>query len=309
MITSHTPVLIAEMLHYLSPHDGEHILDCTFGGGGYSKAILHSCNCRVTGVDQDQTVEPYADEIARKYASKFQFINSSFAESCKYLQGLKFDGIVMDLGVSSMQLDCGERGFSFTHDGPLDMRMNATGITAADFINNADEEEIANVIYRYGEETAARKIARKIVAERRISPILTTSKLAAIVRSCLGFRKGKIDPATKSFQAIRIHINDELGQLERFLSRVADMLITGGRLVIVSFHSLEDSMVKNFFKANAAKVIARSKYAKEPVQLEAGKWLKVLTKKPVSPARQEVQLNPRSRSAKLRAAVKISEGN
>lgn len=301
----HSPVMINEMLEYLAPRDGENFLDATFGAGGYSRAILNYCKCRVISLDQDPTVIKYVDDIQNQYKDRFTFLQSSFARVFDKLHNMKFDGVVMDLGVSSMQLDSGERGFSFAKDGPLDMRMSSNGMSAADFVNSASEEEIANIIYQYGDEVFSRKIARKILEERRKEPILTTMRLANIVRSSILARRGKIDPATKTFQAIRIYVNDELGELTRFLSKVKQILSPNGRLVIVSFHSLEDRIIKNFFKENSQKNVAQSKYSKEKQIIEPGKWLKIITKKAITPSKGEIADNPRSRSAKLRAAVKI----
>ena len=304
---AHTSVLIQEVLNYLRPKAGEKFLDCTFGAGGYSKSILNSCECEVLGVDRDPTVEVFASDLKEKYKQRFSFIQADFGSIAAQLKGSQFDGIVLDLGVSSMQIDNADRGFSFMHDGPLDMRMSKSGMSASEFINQATEQVIADVIYKYGDETASRKIANRIVLERSIEPILTTERLAKIVRGAIGFRKSKIDLATKTFQAIRIFINNELEQLEYFLEKVASILAPGGRLVIVSFHSLEDSIVKHFFKENSLKVVAQSKYAKKAPPIEAGKWLKIITKKPVSPSDQELKTNVRARSAKLRAAVKIED--
>ena len=302
---SHTPVMLNEVLKLLAPQNGEKFLDCTFGAGGFSKAILDYCPCYVTALDKDPNVITIAQELTAKYKDRFNFIHTSFLGSINKLKPTQFDGIVMDLGVSSMQLDDGERGFSFTNDGPLDMRMSSSGITAADFINNATEHEIADVIYKYGEEKSSRKIAKKIVAERQVEEINTTGRLASIVRSCIGFRKGKIDSATKTFQGIRIYINNELGELEQFLSYINYILGPNGRLVILSFHSLEDRIVKSFLKKNSAPVEARSKYAKDFQHSDLSKWLKILTKKPLSPSLVEIKSNPRARSAKLRAAIKV----
>jgi 16S rRNA (cytosine1402-N4)-methyltransferase len=306
-IQSHVPVMLREVLNYLKPVDGDIILDCTFGAGGYSTAILEMSDCKIIGVDQDPTVESFVKQLKNKYQNRFDFINSNFAEIFSKLSDSKFNGIVMDLGVSSMQLDSAERGFSFSHDGPLDMRMNNSGTSAAEFINSVDEKELADIIYKYGDEVQSRRIAKKIVLERTVEPILTTHRLAQIVRSAIGFRKGKIDSSTKTFQAIRIYINNELGQLENFLEKISSILLPGGRLVFVSFHSLEDSLIKHFLKNNSSKTVTQSKYSKKQIELEEGKWLKILTKKPISPADDELRLNPRSRSAKLRAAIKIEE--
>ena len=306
---SHSSVLLKEVLHFLAPKKGEKFLDCTFGAGGYSRAILDNCDCKVVGVDRDPTVKFFVDNLKDKYKHHFDFIQADFGSLTDRLAGVKFDGIVLDLGVSSMQLDNADRGFSFMYDGPLDMRMSTTGMSAAEFVNQASEQKIADVIYKYGEETASRKIASRIVLERNLEAIATTERLAKIVRSAIGFRKSKIDLATKTFQAIRIFINNELEQLENFLEKVSSILSPGGRLVVVSFHSLEDSIVKHFFKENSSKIVAQSKYARRIPDADPEKWLKILTKKPVSPSEQELRANIRARSAKLRAAVKIEEKN
>ncbi len=304
----HTPVMLNEVKEILCLKDGKTYLDCTFGSGGYSKMILNFCNCQLVAIDRDPNVKIYANQLINDYPSRGRFIHTDFAESFSKLGSLKFDGIVMDLGASSMQFDHGDRGFSFTHDGPLDMRMSGTGDSAADFINNADAQEIADVIYKYSNEFYSRVIANKIIEYRKLEPITNTKRLADIVRSSIGFRKGKIDSATKTFQALRIHINDELGQLQRFLDNSKNILAPNGRIVVVSFHSLEDRIVKNFLKANSAKSVARSKYARKVLSQENSKeWLTILTKKPLFPSRREVMLNPRARSAKLRAGQKVDD--
>lgn len=301
----HKPVMLSEVKDLLRLKDNGNYLDCTFGFGGYSRMILENSTGNLVAIDRDPNVKVYADQLIKEYPNRLKFIQIDFARSISELMGRKFDGIVMDLGVSSMQLDSGDRGFSFTYDGPLDMRMSSEGYSAADFINDADEKEIADIIYQYGDETYSRRIAKKIVEERQLALITNTSRLANIVRGCLGFRKGKIDPATKTFQALRIYVNDELGQLERFLDNCKNLLSPEGRLIIVSFHSLEDRIVKNFFKVNSAKLAARSKYSKKLEQQNNNEWLKVLTKRPLAPSSKEIAANPRSRSAKLRAAESI----
>ncbi|EEC02073.1 MULTISPECIES: 16S rRNA (cytosine(1402)-N(4))-methyltransferase RsmH [spotted fever group] len=307
MIQSHVSVMLNEMLEALSPKDGESYLDCTFGAGGYSKAILESYDCYITALDRDPNVIKRAEEIKQNYGERFDFIETNFADSFTKLKKKKFDGIVLDLGVSSMQLDIADRGFSFLHDGPLDMRMSGQGLNAEEFVNTAEEKELADVIYKYGDESFSRRIARRIVEYRKTARIDSTDKLAEIVRNSIGFRKGKIDPATKTFQAIRIYINDELGELERFLANVKNILKKDGRLVVVSFHSLEDRIVKNFFKENSEKPVARSKYAKDDMAIDPDKWLKIITNKALAPSDKEVGLNIRARSAKLRAAKAIYE--
>jgi len=301
----HSPVLLDEVLEYIDPQDRKHYLDCTFGAGGYTKAILKKADCFVTALDRDPTTLVFANEIQEEFVGRFEFVQTNFASAKDKLEGKQFDGIVLDLGISSMQVDSAERGFSFMRDGDLDMRMGLDGISASEFIENASEEEIANVIYKYGEEVQSRHIAKAIVEARKESPIDTTFKLADIVRSSMHYRKGKIDPSTKTFQAIRIHINKELESLERFLESLKDMLKAGGRILVVSFHSLEDSIVKSFFKEYSAKKVARSKYAKDVADYDDDKWLKIITKKPVTPSRSEVLRNPRSRSSRLRVAEKM----
>lgn len=301
----HIPVMLNEMLKFLAPKASESYLDCTFGAGGYSEAILKNCDCYVTALDRDPNVIKKAEEIKQHYKDRFYFVETNFANCFAKLGSKKFDGIVLDLGVSSMQLDIPNRGFSFLHDGPLDMRMSGQGRSAEEFINTVEEKELANIIYKYGDETFFRKIAKKIVEARKEAKIDNTRKLADIVRSCIGFKKGKIDPATKTFQAIRIYINDELGELKKFLANIKNILKKDGRLVIVSFHSLEDRIVKNFFKENSEKPIARSKYANDYIILNPDKWLKIITNKAEVPSDKEVTFNVRARSAKLRAAKKI----
>ncbi|ABV75153.1 S-adenosyl-methyltransferase MraW [Rickettsia akari str. Hartford] len=305
MLQTHIPVMLSEVLKVLDPKGGEFYLDCTFGAGGYSKAILESCDCYVVALDRDPNVIKKAEEIKQNYVERFDFIATNFADSFAKLKEKQFDGIVLDLGVSSMQLDVADRGFSFLHDGPLDMRMSGQGFSAEEFVNTLEEKEIADIIYKYGNESFSRRIAKSIVEYRKTARIDSTGKLAEIVRSSIGFRKGKIDPATKTFQAIRIYINDELGELERFLMNVKNILKKDGRLVVVSFHSLEDMIIKNFFKENSEKPVARSKYAKDDIIIDPNKWLRIITNKALAPSDKEIRLNIRARSAKLRTAKKI----
>ena len=304
--TPHYPVLISEIIQNLKPENNKRYLDCTFGAGGYTQAILANSDCSVTAIDQDPNVLKYAKNLQTIYKKRFEFIEGNFANAKELLNGNQYDGIVLDLGVSSMQLDEGERGFSFMRDGELDMRMNNTsGYSAADFIANASEAEIADVIYKYGEEVQSRQIAKRIVEERQKEPIISTLKLAETIRSAMHYRKAKIDPATKTFQAIRIYVNKELESLELFLNSLSELLKPGARILIVSFHSLEDTIVKSFFKDHSAKKIARSKYSKNPENTDVTKWLRVITKKPILPTNGEIKENHRSRSARLRVAEKI----
>lgn len=301
----HRSVLLNEVIEYLSIKDGGRYLDCTFGAGGYTRAILSKGDCYVTAIDQDPIVIKFVNDLSLDYGDRFNFIQTNFSEVASRLQGKNFDGVVLDLGISSMQVDQAARGFSFMQDGPLDMRMSVTGMSAAEFLETASEQEIAGIIYKYGGEVQSRVIAKNIVYYRQTDRIDTTLKLAKIVRQSKHYRSEKIDPATKTFQAIRIYINDELGALERFLANAEGLLVPGGRIIAISFHSLEDSIVKNFFKESSVKKIAKSKYSKEINNFPEGKWLQIITKKPLVPSRAEVQENPRSRSAKLRVAEKI----
>lgn len=301
----HIPVMLQEALDALSPKDGGIYVDGTFGAGGYSKAILEKGALKVIAIDRDPSVKKYAEALAKEYPGRIELHLSNFADSINILNGNKVDGIVLDLGVSSMQLDKAERGFSFMRDSSLDMRMSSNGDTAADFVNSADEEEIANVIYEYGDERASRKIARFIVEERQISPITTTLRLAEIVRRAVGYRNSKIDAATKTFQAIRIFVNDEMGALERFLENAQYLLKDGGKLVIITFHSLEDRIVKRYIKERTEKRVARSKYDTKEIVSSAP--YKLIMQKALKPTNAEISTNYRARSAKLRAVMKTGE--
>lgn len=308
--SGHCPVLLGEVLEHVAHKIRGEYLDCTFGAGGYTKAFLNiNDDIKVTSLDQDPTVRKFADDIKNEFKDRFEFIQSNFANAKELLSGKKFDVIVLDLGISSMQVDTADRGFSFMHNGPLDMRMSNEGISAHEWISKASEQEIADVIYKYGEEVQSRAIARSIVEHRLKNEIDTTLKLAEIVRNAMHYRHGKIDPATKTFQAIRIFINKELYALEKILSDLRDLLNDEGIVAIVSFHSLEDSVVKNFFKCNSAKKISKSKYAKDLDVFNENEWLKIITKKPITPTPIEVRQNIRSRSAKLRIAQKIGGRN
>jgi 16S rRNA (cytosine1402-N4)-methyltransferase len=312
-ILDHNPVMLEEVMAKLAPKAGELHLDCTFGAGGYTKSILNA-GAAVVSIDRDPSAKKYADLLKDQFPDHFTFVNTTFANTSNYFDKNRlFDGIVLDLGVSSMQLDQAARGFSFMHAGILDMRMGQDGKSAKDFVNNAPEEEIARVIYEYGDEVASRKIARSIVAVREKEEICTTTHLAEIVRKAIGHRPGKIDTATKAFQAIRIWVNDEMEEIEAFLAKASSMLNIGGRLVIVTFHSLEDKIAKEYLTKNSAKKVAKSKYAHlSPSHVAVSENFsvyKLLDKKPLVPTNLEVRQNPRSRSAKLRSAIKIAEAS
>jgi 16S rRNA (cytosine1402-N4)-methyltransferase len=297
----HVPVLIDEVIASLRIQSGETHVDGTFGAGGYTRALLGEGAGRVIAFDRD----PQAIEEGRSLVpdSRLILIHDRFSRMDDVLEerGLApVDGVALDIGVSSMQLDRADRGFSFANDGPLDMRMSQAGMSAADFLNNAEESEIARVIKDYGEEPRARSVARAIVAAR---PLTRTAELAAVVRKALGHHKGmKTDPATRTFQAIRIHLNAELEELEAGLRAAERVLRPGGRLAVVTFHSLEDRIVKQFLKSRSGATPGGSRHLPEVKRGPKPSFEKVA--KPVSPGEAELQRNPRARSARLRTAVR-----
>lgn len=308
--SEHFSVMLPEVLQYLSPKDGEVYVDMTFGRGGYSRAILEAADCTVYGIDRDTNVKQYADELTEKFGDKFQFLSGNFSAIKELLaqKGVnKVDGVVFDLGVSSMQLDQAERGFSFMRDGPLDMRMGDQGIDAAYVVNTTEEKELADIIYKYGDERKSRRIAKAIVEARKEQEITTTLELAEIVQKVVRRAKDGINPATRTFQAIRIYINDELGEVERALHQVKDVLDVGGRVVVVSFHSLEDRIVKNYLKEEAGRMPSVSRHV--PINhMEVQKSsFKLLSNKTIKPSSDEVRYNVRSRSARMRAAVRLED--
>lgn len=309
----HQPVLLKEMLENLDPKNGETYIDGTFGAGGYTSAILASANCKVYAFDRDRSVKRFVDPVREKFGNRFVFIQSRFADMAEKMAELginKVDGIVLDLGVSSMQLDEEERGFSFNSSHRLDMRMDTTsGASAYEVVNQMKEEELAEIIKEFGEENRAKIIAKKIVNSRQKKPIETASELAEIVRGVYGHKKtGKIDPATKTFQAIRIFVNDELGELRKVLECAKTLLSKGGRLVVVSFHSLEDSYVKSFLRAESGYNRNLSRYNPliflEEQKKEQSEFI-LKHSGAVKPSDEEIENNPRSRSARLRAAIKV----
>jgi 16S rRNA (cytosine1402-N4)-methyltransferase len=303
--SQHIPVLLDEVIHALAITPGSEIVDGTFGAGGYSQEIL-ACGARVYAFDRDPDACAAGAALAGRSGGQLVIHSARFSEMDKVLAAAgvhKVDGVVLDIGVSSMQLDQAERGFSFQGDGPLDMRMSREGESAADFVNGADEAEIADVIYRYAEERQSRRIARAIVHAR---PLTTTGELAAVVRKALGYRPGAPkDPATRTFQAIRIHINGELDELIAGLDAAERILKPGGRLVVVSFHSLEDRIVKNFLRERGGATPAASRHM--PL---AGKARPPSFQKPakaVRPSDAELARNPRARSATLRMAIRTGD--
>ena len=302
----HISVLGREAIAWLAPRAGGIYVDATFGAGGYSRALLETSGTRVIGIDRDRTAIAGGFDLVAQADGRLTLVEDRFshlAEVCA-AQGVDaVDGVVMDIGVSSMQLDQAERGFSFRLDGPLDMRMSQHGPSAADVIAAASEADLANIIYIFGEERFSRQIARAIVAARREAPITTTRALAEIVGRVVRARPGEIHPATRTFQGLRIFVNAELDELHLALGAAEQVLKPGGRLVVVSFHSLEDRIVKNFLAARGRQS-GGSRHL--PQVAEQVPRFTILTKRPVTPAVDEVVANPRARSAKLRAAERTA---
>ena len=298
----HYPVMLPEVLAALNMQDGQICVDGTFGNGGYSEAIVNSANCNVIGLDRDKNVAPRALELASIYSGRFDLIETPFSKMDE-IDLPKVDAVVLDIGVSSMQLDEAERGFSFMRNGPLDMRMGGQGPSAADAVMHLSADELTQIFRSYGEEKRAKFAASKIIEAREQGVIDTTLALADILENALG-RRGKIHPATRVFQALRIFVNDELGELYRGLCAAEDILKPNGRLVVVTFHSLEDRIVKSYLRRRAAEVQGGSRYAPE-VKHEGPQASFTLPKRSVTkPSKAEIEENPRSRSAKLRLAVR-----
>jgi 16S rRNA (cytosine1402-N4)-methyltransferase len=296
----HIPVLINSILKACGPIEGRW-LDGTFGAGGYTKQLLDAGADHVMGVDRDPLAFELADPWVGDYGNRITLQQGVFSRMDEYAEDL--DGVVLDLGVSSMQLDLAERGFSFMRDGPLDMRMSQDGPSAADIVNTAEEGMLANILFHYGEERASRRIATAILREREMEPITTTLRLAGIIEGCLPRSKpGQSHPATRSFQAIRIAVNDEYGELFRGLMAAERALKPGGQLAVVTFHSVEDRMVKRFLTARSGAGGNANRYAPELNVVPA--QFTVRSRKAIGPDEQELQDNPRSRSAKLRVAVR-----
>ena len=307
----HIPVLLNEVVDAIAPRDGGRYLDGTFGAGGYTTAMLDRADCRVIAIDRDPDAIAAGRALAEQYAPRLTLIEGRFGDMAELLsaEGVDdVDGVTLDLGVSSMQFDQAERGFSFRNSGPLDMRMGRSGPSAADLVNDTEEDELADIIWRYGEERKSRRVAHGIVEQRRLKRIETTAELASIVRRAVGPQaKDDSDPATRTFQALRIAVNDELGELERGLAAAEAVLAPGGRLAVVSFHSLEDRAVKEFVRARAGRTPGPSRHA-PPKADAAVATLRDLSRKPVLPSDEEVAANPRARSARLRVAEKLGDG-
>jgi 16S rRNA (cytosine1402-N4)-methyltransferase len=296
--------MLPEVLGMLSPRAGGIYLDGTFGGGGYARVILDAAPCTLWAIDRDPDAIARGATLAARFPGRLHLVHGQFGNMLDLLaeRGVTaLDGVVLDVGVSSYQLDDPARGFSFRGDGPLDMRMGRSGATAADLVNSLPERELADLLFELGEERASRRVARAIVAARAEAPIATTARLAAIIRGVLPPDRSGIDPATRSFQALRIRVNDELGEIERGLDQASRLLAPGGRLIVVSFHSLEDRIVKRFMGDAAGRAPSPSRHDPRGLASRAAPRFHLLTTRPVRPCAEEIAANPRARSARLRA--------
>ena len=300
----HRAVLLTEVIEALSPRDGAIYVDGTFGAGGYSRALLEAARCTVWAIDRDPDAVKGAAPLLDRYAGRLHIVQGRFGDMFELLSARGIDavqGVALDLGVSSMQLDQAERGFSFRFEGPLDMRMERAGQSAADLVNALAERPLADLIFTFGEEKKARRVAKAIVAARALAPISTTQHLAEIVRRAIGPAHDRIDPATRTFQALRIAVNDELGEIDRGLAAAERLLAPGGRMAVVSFHSLEDRRVKQFLRDRAGRTPRASRHL--PTQSSAAKpTLRLIAPGGIEPSDPEIKANPRARSARLRVA-------
>ncbi len=302
--SGHAPVMLAEVLAQLDPQAGGIYLDGTFGGGGYARAILGAAGCTLYAIDRDPAAIARGGALAAQYPGRLHLLHGRFGTMLDLLAaaGMRtLDGVVLDLGVSSFQLDEAERGFSFRTDGPLDMRMERSGPSAADVVNSLGERALADILYQLGEERLSRRIAHAIMAARAVAPITTTLQLATIIRAVVPKDGSGIDPATRSFQALRIHVNDELGEVTRGLEQAVQLLSPEGRLVVVCFHSLEDRIVKRFMLEAAGRTPAPSRHDPRSLAPRQAARFRLLTPKALRPSAAECSANPRARSARLRA--------
>jgi 16S rRNA (cytosine1402-N4)-methyltransferase len=305
---AHFPVLRDAVCAALAPHDDAVYIDGTFGGGGYSEALLAAARCRVFGIDRDPEAIRRGQSLVRRWAGRLTLIEGRFGEMERLLEPLLAEpvgGIALDLGLSSPQLDTPERGFSFRVDGPLDMRMSQAGESAADLVARLSERELAELLRAFGEERFARRVARDIVAARRQRPLRRTLELAGIVRAAVPGAEPGLDPATRTFQALRIAVNDELGELERGLAAAERLLMPGGRLAIVSFHSLEDRRVKLFLRQRSTATAAASRHRPLPQAAPAPSF-RLLSRRALKPETVEIARNPRARAARLRIAERTA---
>ena len=301
----HIPVMLSEVIEALEPRDGKHFIDGTFGAGGYTSRLLESAHCSVLAIDRDPDAAKFARALEERFPGRLKFVLGRYAEMREIAEreGIAaVDGVALDLGVSSMQLDEPERGFSFAQDGPLDMRMGAEGLTASDLVNALPERDLAAILSTLGEEKRARSIARAIVARRAEARILRTGELADIVARVLGRRHDETKhPATRTFQALRLYLNEELLELARGLSAAEHLLNPKGRLAVVTFHSLEDRIAKRFFAARSMPAPRASRHLPEQGGSTFLPSFRLLNRRPLSPSKDEIRLNPRARSARLRA--------
>jgi len=304
----HAPVLLRTVLAARAPADGEIHVDATYGRGGYAEAILAAAECRVVAIDRDPEAVAAGQRAAGRHAGRLTVLHGRFGRLDAVLDDLgvaRVDGVTMDLGVSSPQIDEARRGFSFRHDGPLDMRMDAEGPSAADAVNTMPEADLSAILRELGEERHARRVARAIVAARAAAPIERTAALADIVRRVVPKARDGIDPATRTFQALRLHVNDEMGELDRGLAAAERVLRPGGRLVVVSFHSLEDRRVKRFLAERSRTTAGVSRHRPvAPAEAAPRPTFRLIGRKPVRPTAEETAANPRARSARMRAAVR-----
>ena len=315
LINKHQPVLLEEIKTFIPKEKKINVIDATFGGGGYSRSILQYFNVsQLIAIDRDPISKIFSTELEEKYPDKFNLVNGCFSQidqlvnfkEIKKRNSIKFDIIIFDLGLSSNQLEDPQRGFSFLRNGPLNMNMGSSKILATDIINNYSEKEIADIIFKFGEERQAKKIAKSIVRYRQLNIIRTTLELAELVsKNIPKIRSKKINPATKTFQALRIYVNDELNELKIALNKSYNLLAPKGKLIIVSFQSLEDKIVKDFFNHKSGKRWRSSRHYPELAD-NGPITFKIITKKPIRPKEKEILLNSRSRSAKLRVGQKIN---
>ena len=307
--SGHIPVMLAEVLETLAPRDGGVYLDGTFGGGGYAGGILDRAACTLWAIDRDPAAIERGAALAARHPGRLHLLQGRFGDMVELLHArgvATLDGVVFDLGVSSYQIDDPARGFSFRFDGPLDMRMGSGGPTAADLVNGLPEQELADTLFRFGEERLSRRIARAIVATRAAAPITTTAQLAGIIRAVVPPERSGLDPATRSFQALRLRVNDELGEIGRALRGAVELLGEGGRLVVVAFHSLEDRMVKQFMTEASGRAPSPSRHDPGGLTPREPPAFRLLTPRALRPQDRETDSNPRARSARLRGIERVA---
>jgi 16S rRNA (cytosine1402-N4)-methyltransferase len=307
---THTPVLLREVLEALGPRDGAIYVDGTFGAGGYSTAILEAANCKVFGIDRDPMALKIGKKLAKRFPGRLCVLGGCYGDMVNLLakRGIdKVDGVALDIGVSSMQIDDAKRGFSFRANGPLDMRMGMQAdATAADVVNTMNEDDLSRIIYTYGDERASRRVAAAIIKDRVHEPFTTTRQLAGLIRRIVKKSKDGVDPATRTFQALRIYVNDELGELSRGLTAAEKLLSPCGRIAVVSFHSLEDRRVKKFLHSRSGQGPRQSRHLPEAANSELPPSFSLLKRGIIKPRKEEIETNPRARSARLRAAERNS---